>query len=134
MPDISTPTVHPCIKEALRNAFAPVGIVIRDWSETVGKGTVRELPVTIINDLNEDIENLEVTLTVYKDGVESGTDRKTYSVRQAGDPNGGDRQTQTFSVTVPETETASTYTIKATYTMNGETVESRRDWTVGEPA
>ncbi len=133
MPDISTPTVRPCIKEAFRNAFAPVGIVIRDWSESVDKGTVRELPVTVINDLNEDIENLEVTLTVYKDGVESDTYHKTYSVRQAGDANGEDRQTQTFSVTVPETETASTYTVTASYTMNGETVESRRDWILVDP-
>ena len=131
MPDINTPTIHPCIKEAFRNAFAPVGVIIKDWSETVRKGTVKELPVTVINDRNEDLDGLEVKLTVLKDGKEILSETKVYNVRAAGDADGGDRQVQTYTVKVPRTD-AKLYEVTAEYTLDGETVYSRRTWTIDD--
>ena len=129
MPDLTIPTVRPCIKEAFRNAFAPVGIIIKDWSETVRPGAVKEVPVTIINDLNEDLQSLEVTLTVTKDGKEIFHETKSYDVKAAGDVDGNDRQVQTFTVRVPRS-TSGEYSIVASYSRNGETVSSNRTWTV----
>ena len=129
MPDITDPTVRPCIKEAFRNAFAPVGIIIKDWSETVRPGTVKELPVTIINELNEDLNGLEVTLTVEKDGQQISSETIAYDVKAAGDPDGGDRQVQNFTVRIPRITTGE-YTIVASYVRDGETVSSTRTWTI----
>ena len=124
MPDITDPTVRPCIKEAFRNAFAPVGIIIKDWSETVRPGTVKELPVTIINELNEDLNGLEVTLTVEKDGQQISSETIAYDVKAAGDPDGGDRQVQNFTVRIPRITTGE-YTIVASYVRDGETRPSQ---------
>lgn len=106
------------------------GIIIKDWSETVRPGTVKELPVTILNDLNEDLDGLEVTLTVEKDGQEISSETKTYNMKAAGDP-GWRRppRCRTLPSAFPEPPTGE-YTVVASYVRDGETVSSTRTWTI----
>lgn len=129
MPDLSTPTIRSVIQQEFKNAFAPVGIVIKDWSETVVEGATKTLPVAIINDKNEDISGLTVTLTLYNGDTAVSSQTKTYNVKQAGDAAGGDLVSQDFTVNVPQLG-ASQYRVVASYQMGGETVTSVRKWTV----
>ena len=48
---------------------------------------------------------------------------------EAGDPDGGDRQVQNFTVRIPRTTTGE-YTVVASYVRDGETVSSTRTWTI----
>ena len=90
MPDITDPTVRPCIKEAFRNAFATLSESLsRIGLRPSARALVKELPVTILNELNEDLNGLEVTLTVEKDGQQISSETIAYDVKAAGDPTVG---------------------------------------------
>lgn len=125
MRDLSHPQIRPYIKECFKNSFAPLGIVIRDWSEYVGRGENRVVPVALVNDFNEDINDLEVTLTLMLGNLTISEETKLFSVREAGVE--GDVVTQNFNVQVPDWDNGP-YTLIASYTRNGETVKSVRTW------
>lgn len=128
--DLSTPRIRPEVRDAYENAFAPLGIVIADYSEKVDS-TVREkdIPVTVLNDYNSDVSNLSVNLTLYAGSSQTPvySENKTYNLKEAG--NSGDRQQQVFSVQIPNAGYGS-YTLVASYSRNGKTVSSKRTWTV----
>ncbi len=69
-PDLTTPAIRPEQKLRLRSAFAPVGIVIDDWSTRGFLNSSRIVPVSLINDLNEEVTK-DVTVTLYKNHKES---------------------------------------------------------------
>ncbi len=131
MPDISVPQFHPEIKESYRNAFAPLGVIIGDWSDTCVRGESRELPIILVNDTNDNIEGLPVTLRIYKgDRSKVVYEKKlTFDIKEAGDPQGGDLVKQVVSLKVPAYDT-DRYLVVAEYTRNGETVYSQRMWQI----
>ncbi|MBQ4556496.1 MAG: discoidin domain-containing protein [Clostridia bacterium] len=69
-PDLTVPAIRPEQKLRLRSAFAPVGIVIDDWSTSGILVDSRIVPVSLINDLNEEVTK-DVTVTVYRNHKES---------------------------------------------------------------
>lgn len=131
MPDLSAPKFHPEIKEKFRNAFAPLGICISEWSEVCERGTKRTVPVTLVNDYPYDIEDLTVTLKIYKEN--SGRAVKKYSqgvgLKAAGNGEGGDRRELRFEIALPGSRT-DRFRVVAEYQLNGETICSERVWTI----
>ncbi|MFR2562412.1 MAG: hypothetical protein ACLS8R_06770 [Anaeromassilibacillus sp.] len=63
MPDITDPTVRPCIRKRSAMRLHRSELSSKTGRKPSG-GHCQELPVTILNDLNEDLDGLEVTLTV----------------------------------------------------------------------
>lgn len=131
MPDLSVPKFHPEIKETFRNAFAPLGIIIADWSETCERGVERKVPVTLVNDYNYDVNDLTVTLKVYKKDSNKVVEKMTQkvSLKAAGDAQNADRQEISFDLKVPGSNTDA-FRVVAEYTLDGQTVHSERDWAI----
>lgn len=131
MPDLTTPKFHPEIKERFRNAFAPLGICISDYSELCERGTERTVPVTLVNDYPYDIDSLPVTLKIYKEDSNRAVKEytKRVSLKAAGNAEAGDRQTLSFDIHLPGSRT-DRFRIVAEYALNGRTVSSERFWTV----
>jgi beta-galactosidase len=131
MPDLSTPKFRPEIKEKFRNAFAPLGISINEWSEVCERGTDRTIPVTLVNDYNDVVDNLIVTLKIYKENSNRAVKKytKNVSLKAAGDEKGGDRQEIHFDISLPGSRTDK-FRVVAEYEFNGETVRSERVWTI----
>lgn len=122
-PDLTTPEIPEYMAKKLRNAFSPVGIVIEKYAETYAPGSVQSLPVSILNDLQQE-QNLEVELVLYKDDQVQSSQKAVYTVAAAG------KVTQNFTLNIPEIK--GSYRIVARYVKDGETVESERKITVGE--
>jgi urease beta subunit len=51
--NLETLAFEPNFFRYVRDAFAPVGVMIDDWTETISTGTTRVVPVVVINDLYE---------------------------------------------------------------------------------
>lgn len=133
MPDLTDPTIHPYIKNLFHSAFAPLGIVIENYTTRIQQGKEISFPVTLINDLNEDINDLEVTLTVTNGDKLLHSESKRYSVKEAGTADLADLATQTFSYKIPKTSSVrdgDVLTVVASYTRNGETIISQRKLTI----
>ena len=64
-PDVSNPVIREEWKELTRSAFAPLGIVINDWSTKGEPNGIKSVPVVLVNDLNKDVTKL-VTVSMYK--------------------------------------------------------------------
>lgn len=120
MPDLTVPRFQPYMAERLKSAFAPVGIVIHNYTERVTPGMSMTLPVALLNDESEDVI-LTVELVLTRDGEEISRQSKEYIVPAAG------KVTKEFTVTVPDEE--GNYQVTARYTRDGETVSSIRKWT-----
>ena len=122
-PDLTTPTIRPEQKFRLRSAFAPVGIVINDWSTRGFANSSRTVPVVLINDLNEEVTK-DVTVTLYKNHVESDwveISSQTGTITAA--PLEVTKALD-FEFSLPD---AGAYTIVASYEIEGEApIESRR--------
>lgn len=135
-PDVSTPqslTIRPYIKELLTNAFSPLGICIDRYVEDVRRGQKMELPVVLINDTGETVDNLPITLVIRSGDTVVYADRLTVNVpKHTGNKDG--LTTETFSLSVPSFRdycgNGQTLTVTASYTLNGETVYSQRKWTI----
>ncbi|MBN1421666.1 MAG: discoidin domain-containing protein [Planctomycetes bacterium] len=54
--DIERLTFEPYFARYVRDAFAPVGLMIDEWAEELPAGAKRTIPVVVINDLPEDRE------------------------------------------------------------------------------
>lgn len=119
MPDLTVPQFSPYLAQRLRSAFAPVGVVIRNFSEQVTPGMSVTLPVVLLNDEAEAV-TLTVDLVLTRDGEEISRQSKEYTVPAAG------KVTQEFSLVMPEEE--GVYQVSAQYIRNGETISSVRKW------
>lgn len=129
-PDITTPQIRPEVKEDYQNAFAPLAVVIADYTEQIDPSVrEKEIPVTVLNDYNNAVNSLTVNLTLYAGDGQTPvySEDKAYSLQEAG--KSGDRQQQTFAVKIPNAGYGS-YTLIAKYTRDGKTVLSKRSWTV----
>ncbi len=132
-PDLTTPQFQTVIQESYRNAFAPLGVILGDWSDTCVRGEIRDLPIILVNDFNRDIADLKVTVSIYKgkdDRSEAIYQKElTFQLKASGDSAGGDRVEQILRLQVPAYDTES-YLLKASYTLDGETVSSKRIWNI----
>ncbi len=52
--DLEKLTFEPNFRQFVGDAFAPVGLMIDEWEETLPAGTERQVPVVVINDLSTD--------------------------------------------------------------------------------
>ncbi len=129
MPDLSDPTIHPAIKESFRNAFAPLGVILVNWTDECELGETREIPLTLVNDLNWDIDSIKVVIRLYADDTLVSVQSKRISLKAAGDPDGGDLVTENLTIDIPSYE-ASEYRLVAQYMRNDQLVSSTRTWQV----
>lgn len=126
MPDISTPKVRPYLATRLRDAFNKVGIVITDYTEQVLRGNQMTIPVTVLNDLNDNLGKLDVQLRLTK-GEQVLFDKVIpYELAALA------RVKHDFIVPIPASDVAGGDKLKleASYTRNGEEVSSIRHWQV----
>lgn len=126
LPDIQNPMFDPLFEKMVSDAFASVGIIIEDWSETQVFGQVREFKVTLVNDLDREWAG-EVTVALTAGDTLVSSSAQTYSVAPAG------KTTKTFAVEIPITGTES-YRLAASYPDDtGKSIMSIREFKDGEP-
>jgi len=97
--DVRSLTYEPQFFQYVRDAFAPVGVVIDFWEQRVAKGTVARVPVGVVNDLHAAWQG-PVALRLLRDGQVVW--EQTQSVRAAPQQVAGVE----FEVPVPDQETA----------------------------
>jgi beta-galactosidase len=122
--DVTQLTWEPEFHRRVRDAFAPVGLMIESWSERVVAGRKAQLPVRLINDLGQPWAG-DVRLELRR----VGTDTSAFTFSRPGrmDPNG--QTTVAFDVTWPGQPGA--YVLEAELRgTDGELVRSVRELTV----
>ncbi|MBM4025880.1 MAG: hypothetical protein FJ280_10815 [Planctomycetes bacterium] len=116
--DLEKLTFEPRFETYVRDAFAPVGLMLDYWGQDLPAGTEHEFKVVVINDLPSD----------WTGGVRlhwmKGTDAVAAQEHACTVPGLG-RQTATFRLTVPPTP--GDYTLVAEVTAAGRPVRSLRD-------
>ena len=138
-PDVSsaaTLSLHPYFKYLMENTNAPLGIVIDTYIERRTPGKTVSVPVKLINDTNEAVNDLPVTLVVRSsDEKVLWAERRTVSVAAFSPDNDG-TATEFFELTVPAykkyCEKGSELLVQAFYTLDGKTVFSQRKWEMKE--
>jgi len=129
-PDLTLPEIRPEVKEKMRGAFAPVGIVINDWNTGGNAGSVRNVPVILINDLNT-VVSKTVTVSLYRNHKDAELElieskskvisAKALEVTKAVE----------FPFEIPDE--AGNYTVIASYEVEGEKpITSTRYMVLGE--
>ena len=131
-PDVSTAEsleIRPYLQELLKNAFADLGIITEYYEEIVRRGQEIAVPVKLVNDTGKDIADLEVVLTVCSGDTVLYADRATVSVGAFSADNDG-LASHEFSLKVPAydgyCDSGEELYLIASYTLEGETVYSRR--------
>ena len=136
-PDISTAkslSIHPYFKYLAENSFAPLGITVGTYTERRVPGEKARVPVTLINDTGENVENLDVTLVIKSGKTVLYAERRAMSVA-AFEPGKSDgTATEVFDITVPAyrkyCKEGSVLTVQAFYNSGEKTVFSQRKWTL----
>lgn len=119
--DVKTLTWEPEFQAYLRDAFAPVGLMVDFWSGQGIRGRSVRIPVRLINDLSQPWAG-NVTLRVRHSG--NGSLVREHKQKGRMDPYGN--ATVVFNLTWPEA--AGDYVVEATLTgSDGEKVSSKRD-------
>ncbi len=127
LPDISTPQVRPETQQRVKDAFAKLGICIQKYDVTTAPGLDFDFPVTLYNDLNEEIRDLEVLFKVTCNGRVLAEETAIYNLAESGDADGNDLQSKIFTFVTPSNLNNDDVIIVTTsYTRNGETVKSIR--------
>ncbi len=127
LPDISTPQVRPETQKRVKDAFAKLGICIQKYDVTTVPGLDFAFPVTLYNDLNEEVNDLEVLFKVTCNGRVLAEETAIYNLAAAGDVSGDDLQSKTFTFVTPTNlNNDDVILVTASYMRDGETVESVR--------
>jgi hypothetical protein len=122
--DLEALTYEPSFETYVRDAFAPVGLMIDFWQERVAGGATIKTPVIVVNDLYRDWKGTVHLRMTHKDRTV-----KEQSASCTVDALG--RVTLDFSQPVPEEE--GTYELVAELTgTEGKPVRSLRSFTVRE--
>jgi hypothetical protein len=116
--DIRNLTFEPSFYKYMKPAFAPVGLMIDTWEKEYQHGTKINVPVFVINDLEQPFKR-EIQLSILLDGQIISTYKKEVSAKSY------EALTVPFEVAIPGK--AGNYLMKAEYTLNGENVFSLRD-------
>lgn len=109
----------------VRDAFAPVGLMVDSWAEEYPAGTMHEFPVLLVNDLNEDWKGV-VRLRLLQNGTVLQEETAAASIAALGSAS------VTFAVSIPKSP--GDYQVEASLldTPSG-TVRSIRDFGVLTP-
>jgi len=120
--DLEKLTLEPNFERSVRQAFAPVGVMIDEWAEDLPAGEKREIPVVVINDLGKEWKG-GVSLQIVQ-----GEKVMVKQLQECDVPALGEKRL-TFTVAVPR-ETGK-YQLIAELTSRGtEPVQSLRDFEV----
>jgi beta-galactosidase len=92
--DLERPTIEPHFFQYVRDAFAPVGLMIDFWADECQGGTSLKLPVVVINDLDLNWQG-PVTLCLARDGKTLAKKTRDAKVAALG------REVFVFEVAVP---------------------------------
>ncbi len=123
--DLEKLTFEPHFEKYLRQAFAPVGVMLDFWASQVPPGRSRQVKVFLINDLYEDWRG-NITLELSRAGEVVAVQETACTVEQLG------RTIVDFEQVFPEEP--GRYRITAQITNpGGETVQSIRDFTIKKP-
>jgi len=123
--DVETLEFELMFWQYVRDAFAPVGLMIDEWSEVLPAGEVREFPVFVINDL---YDNITATLQFRVEQAQRTIRQQTESFTIQGLA----RRKFTFKTKVPEP--AGTYQLVAELKRDGHpSVRSVRVFKVEQP-
>ena len=116
--DIRNLTFEPAFYKYVKPAFAPVGLMIDTWEKEYARGSKINVPVFVINDLEQPFDQ-EIQLSISLDGQVISTYKKEVNVKPY------EVLTVPFEVEIPVK--AGNYLMKGEYTLNGENVFSLRD-------
>jgi hypothetical protein len=124
--DIRGAVLEPHFRRYVRDAFAPVGVMVDFWADSMSPGTPREIPVSVINDMYTDWSGPVVFRLMKGDSVLSEQSR------QLQVPAGGNGGVE-FSVTIPAG--GGRFRLVAEIRgAGGEPVRSMRDLAAGKSA
>ena len=116
--DINNLTFEPSFFKYMKPAFAPVGLMIDTWEKEYTGGDKINVPVFVINDLEQPF-NQEIQLSFLLDNQVVSTYKKEVNVKPY------EVLTVSFEVVIPDK--AGTYLMRGEYTLNRDNVFSLRD-------
>jgi hypothetical protein len=120
--DLEKLTLEPNFEKYMRDAFAPVGLMIDEWAEDLPAGEKRNMPVAVVNDLY-DAQTGRVLLQIVQGEKVVAEQTQECTVAALGEKQ------LTFPVTVPR-ETGK-YQLAAQWVSKGtDRVQSLRDFEV----
>ncbi len=122
--DVKALEFEPHFFRFVRDAFAPVGVVIDFWEDRVAKGTAASIPVRVVNDLEADWSG-QVMLRLTRDGQAIFEQQK--DVRAAGQDVGSAE----FEVSFPAEEARLELTAEIRG-FDGQPIHSVRDVRVAD--
>jgi hypothetical protein len=135
--DLEKLTLEPHFDEYMRNAFAPVGLMIDEWAEDLPAGEKRNFPVVVINDRDEkwsgpvhfSISDMPSWTTYPPLSLLGGKGLSLVRLEENCELEPLGRKTLTFSATIPTTP--GKYQLVAKLSMVGKkTTMSLRDFEV----
>ncbi len=119
--DLERLTFEPEFKRYVGDAFAPVGLMIDEWAETLPAGQPRTFPVVVINDLDRPWEG-SVQFRVLRGGSPVASLTQHCALTNLGS------QRLSFALTLPTK--SGPYQLEATLLGGGERVRSWRDFAI----
>jgi hypothetical protein len=120
--DIERPAFEPHFFQYVRDAFAPVGLMIDFWADECIGGATLKLPVVVINDLDTEWQG-PVTLRLSRDGKALAEKTQDGKVAALG------REVFTFEVNVPA-GSGKCQIVAELRGVDGKPVRSLRDFSV----
>lgn len=120
--DLEKLTYEPNFHKFVRDAFAPVGLMIDEWAETLPAGIERQVPVVVINDLSTDWRGT-LRLRLWRGAKVVSDQARPCEVAALGDAR--------FSFTCEILTEPGSYRLEASLVKRGaKPVRSLRDFTV----
>jgi len=116
--DIRNLTYEPSFYQYVKQAFAPVGLMIDTWEKEYNGGDKINVPVFVINDLEQPF-NHEIQLSILLEGQAVSTYKKEVDVKPY------EVLTVHFEVDIPAK--AGDYLMRGEYTLKGDNVFCLRD-------
>jgi hypothetical protein len=120
LPGLSDPKLEPNFEKYMRNAFAPVGLMVYHYDSIEEAGQEVTVPVYVMNDQRESWSG-EVTLKIVQ-GTTVFAETSHYFIEVPT----GYREGYEFHITIPG---PGNYQLIAEYTEDGETIQSIRKFT-----
>jgi beta-galactosidase len=120
--DIQSLTLEPEFEKEIRDANAPVGLMLEFFQQHIGPGTVMPLHLLVINDLYRDVKAVLTLQLRTESGVIVWESSRPVSVPSLG------KLDEVFDSTFPQQRGA--YQLTATLTCGDTAVQSRRDFEI----
>ncbi|MBN2294431.1 MAG: hypothetical protein JXM70_18525 [Pirellulales bacterium] len=120
--DVDKLTLEPNFVKYVRDAFAPVGLMIDHWAEEIPAGKGGDVSIAVINDLEKDWQG-KISFRVTRDGTTISEESQTCTLKPIG------RQTLVFKNALPTESGKYELTAELRMTEN-QPVRSRRKVTV----